>query len=452
MSNIREIFYNTRGQTDYASVLEQVRKGVLQSVEGRLEDLREEDRRDKIAKYIIDYNIKCNITDSVTELTDHIYHDMSGLSFISREKLFEMPGFEELNINAWNDVDLVVSGITKKTDYRFLSPQHAIDIHLRMLQKTNTIMDPMMPRAIADLGRSIRICVLQHPIVDRDVGVVSSIRKVNTSTVDREFLIEKGTVSNDILDFLLLCLRHGVSVCTSGETGSGKTTLTGALISLVAETLRTVTIEEGSREWYFVKRNDNGEIINSVVHLKTRPNEEDSRLNIDQKRLIMDSLRLDPEFLAIGEVRGEEAAETMGACNTGHTVITTLHANSALDSLMRLVTLAKKAYDMSDHTLLTMAVQAFPIMVHIEKLADNTRRVTEIVEVEGYQNGDVIAHTLFEFEVEDNVHSGDGSIQVQGHFVQRSGISRKLAHRLLKKGARKADIDRFAEREEKCIC
>lgn len=452
MNNIREIFYNTRGQTDYASVLEQVRKGVLQSIEGRLEDLREDDLRDKIAKYITDYNIKCNITESVSELTDHIYHDMAGLSFISRENLFEIPGFEELNINAWNDVDLVINGVTQKTKYSFLSPQHAIDIHQRMLRKTNTILDDSMPRAIADLGRNIRICALKHPIVDNDVGVACSIRKVNTTTVDREFLIKAGTVNDDIMDFLLLCLLHGASVCTSGETGSGKTTITGALISIVSQFLRTLTIEEGSREWYFVRRNQEGKVTNSVVHLKTRPNDEDPKLNIDQKRLIMDSLRLDPDFIGIGEIRGEEAFETMGACNTGHTVITTIHANSALDSLMRLVTLAKKAYDMSDHTLLTMAVQAFPILVHIEKLADNTRRVTEIVEVEGYQNGDVISRPLFEFEVVDNVHNPDGSIQVQGHFVQRNGISRKLAQRLLKKGARKADIDRFAETEGMCRC
>ncbi|SBV91298.1 conserved hypothetical protein [uncultured Eubacteriales bacterium] len=367
---------------------------------------------------------------------------MAGFSFITREGLFDLPGFEELDINSWDCVEIILYGKRKMTNYRFLSPQHALDIHNRIMRVTGTAFNDATPRATADIGPGIRITAVKSPIVDDDVAVSSSIRKVNTSQVSKEKLLMAGTLTSAMMDFLLLCLKRCVSMAISGETGAGKTTLAGCLLEIVTETVRTYTIEEGSREWNFIRRDENGNVLNSVIHTKTRPNEEKAQ-NIDQELLVKDSLRFNPSIIAPGEIRGREAYEVMEVSNTGHTVITTTHANSTLDTPQRIIGLAKKAYNMDDSTLFSMVSRAFPILVHVEACSDRVRRVTEIREVTGYKNGELLSQLLFEFDVRDNVYDGEDCVRVEGNFVQVNPISERLRKWLLKKGARKADLEPF---------
>lgn len=425
----------------YAQVLEEVRSAISSSLHGDIERISETSMKDMIKRYIVDHGIRCEINDD--DLVNYIYHDMSGLSFISRDDLFSKDGFEEININAWNDVEVVVKGQRQKTAYSFLSPQHAVDIHKRMLRKTGTLIDEAQPRATADIGEGVRITVLKTPLVDASAAISSSIRKVNTQTLSRSQLADGSTLTPEMMDFLELCVMHGVSMCISGETGSGKTTIAGCLLAEASKTLRTYTIEEGSREWVFVRTNDNGKILNSVIHTKTRPNFENPTQHIDQEALVKDSLRFDPDIIAPGEIRGREAFEVMGVSNTGHTVVTTTHSNGTLDTLERIVTLAKKAFDMSDATLFSMAARAFPILVHMETGPDRKRRVSEIREVIGYHNGELQSTLLYDYEVEDNIYEGDVCVKVQGSFRHLAGISEALQHRLLRKGARRSDLVSF---------
>ena len=233
-------------------------------------------------------------------------------------------------------------------------------------------------------------------------------------------------------------------MCISGETGSGKTTLAGCLLAEASQTLRTYTIEEGSREWQFVRTDpESGKILNSVVHTKTRRNEDDSTQGIDQEALVKDSLRFDPDIIAPGEIRGREAFEVMGVSNTGHTVITTTHSNGTLDTPERIVTLAKKAFSMDDSTLFGMAARAFPILIHMELGADHKRRVTEIREVTRYHNGEIESTLLWAFDVEDNVYKEDGTCEVKGDWQMLRGISENLQRRLLKKGVSRSEMTPF---------
>jgi len=419
---------------------------VADHIQEDIETVSETRIRELIRRTIVDRGLKCEIPDD--QLVDYIYHDMAGYSFVSREHLFEKEGFEEININAWNDVEVTVHGHRKKTEYSFLSPQHAIDIHQRMLRKTGTVLNDAAPRATADIGDGIRITVLKTPLVDATVAVASSIRKVNVQTITRARLIESGTLTESMADFLALCLKHGVSMCVSGETGSGKTTLAGCLLGEASKTLRTYTIEEGSREWQFVREDDSGKIVNSVIHTRTRLNDENPALNIDQEALVKDSLRFDPDIIAPGEVRGREAFEVVGVSNTGHTVITTTHSNGTLDTPSRIVTLAKKAFPMDDSTLWGMVVRAFPILVHMETGPDGRRRVTEIREVLRYNKGEVESKLLFSFDVEDNVYDGDTCVQVIGAFRHLAPISPELQQRLLKKGARRSQLVPYIKIDE----
>lgn len=425
--------------TDYVSILERVQQYFLRS----FSDLATSDDsyiKDQIRQHILANGIRSSDLPDTEQLTEYIYHDMMGYSFITREKLFDIEDFEELNINSWNDVDIKIGGKAFKTDYSFLSPQHGVDIHQRMLRPSKTVLDSSMPRAVTEIQKNIRICVERTPIVDEDVGVASSIRKVRSGFVPKEELIKWKTASEDMLDFLLLCLENGVSVCISGETGSGKTTLAGALIAIVAQRLRTVTIEEGSREWDF-RSAKNGAYTNSVLHLKTREH-DDPRFNISQEVLVKDALRLDPDFLPIGEIRGAEAYEVMSASITGHTVITTVHSNGTADTPLRLMLLAKKAHDLSDDTLLYMAAKAFPILVHIEKNKDNVRRVVDIAQTLSSGNGGTEVSSIFTFDIEDNIYE-DGGVTVVGSFEKVGSVSDELRALLLRKGAAKSEIGRF---------
>ena len=440
-SNVENLF-SPLGTLPYRQVLPRVQADVSRSLKREIDKLTEQEMKSIIARYIRDNKIQCDLTGSIDELVDHIYHDMAGLSFISRENVLEQPGFEELDINAWNDVEIILYGQRRKTQYQFLSPQQAQDIILRILRRTETPFDVAIPRATADISNGVRITALRTPLVDEDIAVCASIRKVNMSTVTRDRLVGIA-LTEEMMTLLELCLTHGVSICISGETSAGKTTLAGALLTHAAQSMRIYTIEEGSREWNFITHDEQGTVTNSVIHTKTRPNEKDSAQNGGQEELVKDALRFDPEIISPGEIRGREAFEVMGVSNTGHTVITTVHSNGTLDTPERIVTLAKKAYDMTDKTLYSMCARAFPILVHMELGADRKRRVTEIREVTGFEGGELKSHLLYEFDVFDNIYDGDTCLRVEGAFQRVTPISTHLVRQLLKKGARRSELEPY---------
>lgn len=202
------------------------------------------------------------------------------------------------------------------------------------------VIDDTMPSIVGFLDKNIRISVDKTPIVDADVGVNASIRIVNQQTVSEEKLLNSGSATAEMLHFLTACIRYGVSVCIAGSTGSGKTTIMAWLLSNVPNNRRLITIEEGSREFDLVKRDAQGNILNSVVHLLTRPSENPA-LNINQDFLLERVLRKHPDVIGVGEMRS--AAESLSAAEssrTGHTVCTTIHSNSCNSTYRRMMTLS----------------------------------------------------------------------------------------------------------------
>ena len=273
------------------------------------------------------------------------------------KKWIYKPGVEEVNINAYNDIEVIESsGRSIKIPDKFSSPQHAIDVIRRMLNACGMVIDDTMPSIVGFLDKNIRISVDKTPIVDADVGVNASIRIVNQQTVSEEKLLNSGSATAEMLHFLTACIRYGVSVCIAGSTGSGKTTIMAWLLSNVPNNRRLITIEEGSREFDLVKRDAQGNILNSVVHLLTRPSENPA-LNINQDFLLERVLRKHPDVIGVGEMRS--AAESLSAAEssrTGHTVCTTIHSNSCNSTYRRMMTLAKRKYNMDDSILMQIMV------------------------------------------------------------------------------------------------
>lgn len=376
------------------------------------------------------------------ELCEKLYEDMAGYSFL--RKWIYKPSVEEVNINAYNDIEVIMnSGRSIKIPDKFTSPQHAIDVVRRMLNACGMVIDDTMPSVIGFLDKNVRISVDKTPIVDPDVGVNASIRIVNQQTVSEEKLLESESATAEMLHFLKACIRYGVSVCIAGSTGSGKTTVMAWLLSNVPDNRRLITIEEGSREFDLVKRDAEGNILNSVVHLLTRPHENPT-MNINQDFLLERVLRKHPDVIGVGEMRS--AAESLSAAEssrTGHTVCTTIHSNSCTSTYRRMMTLAKRKYNMDDSVLMQIMVEAYPIVVFTKQLEDRSRKIMEIIEGEDFEDGKLQYRSLYKYEVVDNVMDKNGKPHVVGHHKKIGSISEELKKRLLDNGISHKELEEF---------
>ncbi len=439
MESLNDMFFTSAGKEalTYDQILEDVQKYCTEKHADKLsgEGSQDEARkllREFIGQYVISrsYHIEGSSTE---ELCDTLYEDMAGISFL--KKWIYMPGVEEVNINAFDDIEVIMSGgRSMKIPDRFQSPQHAIDVTRRLLNTCGMVIDDTMPSVIGFLDKNIRISVDKTPIVDSEVGINASIRIVNQQSVSREKLTASGSATDEMLDLLTCCVRYGVSVCIAGSTGSGKTTVMSWLLSMVPDNRRLITIEEGSREFDLIKRDKDGHATNSVVHLLTRPHENPS-LDIDQDLLLERVLRKHPDVIGVGEMRSaKEALSVAESSRTGHTVVTTIHSNSSESTYRRMMTLAKRKYNMADEILMQIMVEAYPIVVFTKQLEDGSRKIMQIIEGEDYRDGQLIYCPLYQYDVSDNRTSDDGKITVIGKHRKLGGISDTLKKRMLDNG------------------
>lgn len=454
MNNLNDIFFApaaSEGLT-YEKVLEDVQRYFSENHASTIAEAGEGNTLRAAAvlkELMIQYLVKRKYAiDGFTteELCARLYEDMAGYSFL--KKWIYRPGVEEVNINAYNDIEVIMnSGRSIKIPDKFSSPQHAIDVVRRMLNACGMVIDDTMPSVIGFLDKNIRISVDKTPIVDPDVGINASIRIVNQQTVSEQKLLNSGSATAEMLHFLTACIRYGVSVCIAGSTGSGKTTIMAWLLSNVPNNRRLITIEEGSREFDLIKRDENGNILNSVVHLLTRPHENPS-MNINQDFLLERVLRKHPDVIGVGEMRS--AAESLSAAEssrTGHTVCTTIHSNSCDSTYRRMMTLAKRKYNMDDSILMQIMVEAYPVVVFTKQLEDRSRKIMEIIEGEDYQNGHLLYRSLYKYEVVDNVTDANGEIHVIGHHNRSGQISDALKKRLLDNGISHKELEEFMGKE-----
>ena len=443
--NLNDIFFQQKTTgVDYHALLEELQKYLsdhhAKAISGEGRDAPAL-MKNIIKQYLIKqrYSVDGYSTEGVV---DRLYEDMAGYSFL--RKWIYMDGVEEVNINAYDDIEVIMSGgKSMKIPEKFASPTQAVDVMRRMLTSCGMVIDDTMPSVLGHIDKNIRISVDKTPLVDADVGVNASIRIVNQQSVTEDKLLKSGSATKEMLDFLTSCVRYGVSVCIAGATGSGKTTIMAWLLSTVPDNRRLITIEDGSREFNLVKRDEHGNIQNSVCHLLTRPN-ENPELDIDQDFLLERVLRKHPNVIGVGEIRA--AAECMSvaeASRTGHTCLTTIHSNSAESSYKRMMTLAKRKFQMADEILLQIMVEAFPIIVYTKQLDDGSRKIMEIIEGEDFINGKTVTRTLFLYDVLDNSIAEDGSIKITGRHTQCSDISDTLRKRMMENGISARELAAF---------
>ncbi len=435
------LFFQSTEKQEFSDVLKDVQAHIADNyselITGDLYDAKEQMKR-FITKYILDKRIYVEGKTN-EQLIDDIYTEMAEYGFLT--KYIFGKNIEEIDINAWNDIEVQYSnGTTAKLDEHFDSPEHAINVIRRMLHVSGMVLDNASPVILGHLSKNIRIAVIKTPIVDEDVGVVASIRIVNPQSLSKEDFVKGGTATDDMLDFLSVCLRYGISMCIAGATSSGKTTMLNWLLDTIPNTKRVYTIENGSRELDLVKK-ENGKVVNSVIHTLTRDSDNDKQ-KIDQIALLDVALRLNPDIIGLGEMRGPEANAAQEAARTGIAVVTTIHSNSCDATFRRMVSLCKRGVDMSDETLMQYVTEAYPIVVFCKQLENKQRKLMEIMECEIQDDGTRNYHSIYRYVITEN-SIVDGKFIITGEHQKVNGISDSLAKRLLENGMPMVEIEKL---------
>ena len=385
-----------------------------------------------ISQYLTDQSL--SLPDmTLDELTSRLYGDMAGFGFL--DAYLADPEVEGINGNRWDDIEIVTAnGIYKITEH-FSSPQHAVDVIRKMVRLGGLVLDGTTPIVDSFLSRGIRISAMIPPIADRDAGASFSIRRQRIKELSAQDFIDTKMASKDMLDFLSFALNHGASIAICGNTRGGKTSLISYLLSTVHPDRRIYCIEE-TKEIEVVRYGGDGRVANSVVHTTTRESES-PQANVDMNDLLRHALRFDPDIIAPVEIRGPEALTVQEAGRTGHTIITSLHANSCRAAYNRILSMCEMADTMlPSHVLTQMIVEAFPIVVHLRRCPDNQRRMLEITEAVGIWDDEVTCNTLYRYDFSTR------------QYRQIEPVSDALEQRFIQNGATTFEMSRFKKRRK----
>lgn len=380
----------------------------------------------KIAKYIEDENITLEDF-TPQELVDRAFKEMCEYSILT--PYLKRNDIEEININSWEDIKVRFNnGKIETLTETFFSPTDAKDIMIRLLDReSENKIDATVPIVRGHLFNNVRITASIAPVLDENRGVQASIRVINPSKLCQDDFIRSCTLTNEMFELIKICLFNGVSVCITGATNSGKTTLMSGILKEVPADQRLITIEEQTREFDLIDKNPDGYINKEVIHWKTHG-------EFDMNKLLEMSLTCNPDIICAAEMKSKEAYAAQEAARTGHAVIATTHANSCRATYKRMVTLCKMAMDMDYEILLELVTEAFPIVVFTKKLKDNTRRVMEITECFQDINGDVRIQTLYQYVVLSSVVNAEGKTEMTGKFIKVNNISEDLQNLLVSNG------------------
>jgi pilus assembly protein CpaF len=435
---------STKAQ-DYGEILDKMQRLIAKHHSAELAEVlyseeAEEKLKDLIMRYLNQEQLVAKDLRNISELVDAIYYDMAGMGLLS--PYLQDEDTEEINVNGSAGVWVLYKDRKVRLNETFGNPEACTNIVRKMSRFGNVILDGSKPIGDSFIARGIRMSGAIAPCVDADAGAIASVRKQKPLLITRENLIGWDTAIAEELDFLTLCVNNGVSVAIAGATGSGKTADMGYILSCVPYEKRIVTIED-TRELSLAQYDENGVMLNDVIHLLTK---EESN-PITMLDLLKLSLRLHPEILVPAEMRGKEALTVQEAGRTGHTIVSTLHANSARSAYDRILTMCLEAgTSLSEERLLKNIVEAFPIMLFKMQLPDKSRRYMEIFEATGVQNGEVTGSTLFKYVLDHYERDKEGRIiKAVGSHQRMGNISPTLAERLLIGGVPQREIRRFSE-------
>ena len=326
----------------------------------------------------------------------------------------------EIMVNAPDEIFYERDGIIYLSALRFRDRGHVMLVIDRIISPLGRRIDESSPFVDARLPDGSRVNIIIPPLVPRSPTI--TIRKFRPDRFDMNDLIKIGTLTQQSADFLRLCVQLRLSMVISGGTGTGKTTILNALSAYIPERERIITIEDPI-ELRLQQRH--------VISSEARPPNIEGRNEVTQRDLLRNALRMRPDRIIVGEVRGGEAFDMMQAMNTGHEgSLTTVHANSPRDALSRIENMVLMAgFDLPIRAIREQMTSAFQVMIQLSRFADGSRRVIGISEVVGMEDETVTMQEIFRFEI-SHIEQ-DGRIVGQ---LEPTGIMPTFAERFTKAG------------------
>ncbi len=319
-------------------------------------------------------------------ITD-VLHEIFGLGPL--EMLLKDPDISDILVNRYNQVYVEREGRLEETEIVFQNDAHLYRIIERIVSLVGRRIDESSPMVDARLQDGSRVNAVIPPLALD--GPILSIRRFRTDRIGAQDMVDRQSLTQPMLDFLQGAVAARMNVIVSGGTGAGKTTLLNALSSFISERERIVTIEDAA-ELTLKQRH--------TVRLETRPANIEGQGAVRQRQLVVNALRMRPDRIIVGEVRGEEALDMLQAMNTGHDgSLTTIHANSPRDALYRLDTMVAMAnLNIPDRAVRQQIASAVNVIVQISRMADGTRKVTAISELTGMEQDVITMQDIFLFE------------------------------------------------------
>ncbi|HDL8036427.1 TPA: CpaF family protein [Yersinia enterocolitica] len=327
-------------------------------------------------------------------------------------ELMEDDSISDIMVNGPEKIFIERFGMITLTSRRFINNEQLTDIAKRLMQRANRRIDEGRPLADARLIDGSRINVAISPIALD--GTVLSIRKFSNNKRKLEDLVDMGAMSSDMANFLIIAASCRVNVIISGGTGSGKTTLLNALSMYISENERVITLEDAAK-------------LNleqpHVVRMETRLAGLENTGQITMRDLVINSLRMRPDRIIIGECRGEETFEMLQAMNTGHNgSMSTLHANTPRDAVARLESMIMMGpVNMPILTIRRNIASAINLIVQVSRMNDGSRKLSHISEIMGMEGDNVILQDIFSFKpVKERGQEG----KIQGEFINHGLLNR----------------------------
>ena len=336
------------------------------------------------------------------------------------ERLLADDSVTEIMVNGPYDIWVERQGRLYQTTVRFNDDSHLRRIINKMVAQVGRRIDESSPMVDARLPDGSRVNAVIPPLSLS--GPLVTIRKFANKRLDLQEMIRLGTLSESTVEFLQRCIAAQLNILISGGTGTGKTTLLNALSAAISDAERIVTIEDAAELQLHQEH---------VARLETRPPNVEGKGAIRQRQLLVNALRMRPDRIVVGEVRGEEALDMLQAMNTGHDgSLTTVHANTPRDALSRIETMiAMGATNLPERAMRQQIASAIQLVVQQTRLSDGTRKVTSISEITGMEGDVITMQEVFVFEKMGVTQDG----KVIGRF-RATGVRPKCCERLKASG------------------
>jgi pilus assembly protein CpaF len=375
--------------------------------------------RTLLSQLLAEESTPLNLAERET-LFGEVVDDVFGLGPL--EPLLRDPNVSDILVNTYNHVFVERKGKMQKVQASFQDDAHLMRVIDRIVSRVGRRVDDSSPMVDARLPDGSRVNAIIPPLaVD---GPLLSIRRFPAERLKANDLVSLGALTGPMLEFLSHCVRAKLNCLISGGTGAGKTTLLNVLSSYISEDERIVTIEDAAELQLHQEH---------VARLETRPPNVEGKGAIRQRQLVVNALRMRPDRIVVGEVRGEEALDMLQAMNTGHDgSLTTVHANTPRDALTRVETMiAMGSTNLPEKAMRQQIASAVQIVMQQTRLSDGTRKVTSISEITGMEGDIITMQEIFVFEKAGVTQEG----KVVGRF-RATGVRPKVSERLLAAGIR----------------